>query len=949
MIHLLLAAASMAQVPSSGGAAAPFAACEDPEGETCAYYRCIADAGFEHGKKEQAAQRLVEHLSTDPDEACLLTNLADLKYYSDRGYALDLYEKAGEIYLQAEQYSPAFWALSNQSELLDQMGRLQDAGRVRERARRAADESGDLKLRTQVRVDEALGQLRRGKDLAEVLRALQEVQGELLKDDTCLPEVYTTCVSWLVATGAVYRELGRHGEARGVYDVLRDVARSAADPGREVTAFTNLANLRIREWKATSSAEEAREEIVAQYREILATARTAEQLRSVTLAHLVLGKLLEGEEGRQELLRCIEEARNLVQPHYLSYCLHALAAEVARENAAQAQRWIDEGRSVLLAAEDPWSLAHTAHDRMEVSWTLLSPSQAFEESLAYLDEIEALRELQTDEAGRAGLFSNWTEVYYELSGRVLASASDPRGPQELERAFAVIERLRARVLLDVLETAGVRSPLPPSDELARQRSKILRDIVRIQRQLLDPTLTAEEKSAALGQLEATESAEAELDRQIARQHPDYLALQRPLFAKLADVSSSLAENEALLSFQLSPDRNLFGDFVGASWLLVVTQGTTRAYRLPERDKLEQDVQIVRSLMWQRENLSKPLVKLHDELLGKALEELPPGIERLVILPDGALHLLPFAFLRAGESDPPIVERFELSAAPSATLWLRWRGNRPAQADLPALVFADPDLPPGADGPQESGLRSWLRRSDIVIRPLEHARREGEAVLRHLGKSSLLQVGEDATERFLKSHDLGRFTILHFAAHAFIDNVRPERSAILLAPGSEAEDGLLQFRDILDLDLDGQLVVLSACQSATGTLLRGEGVLSLARAFFQAGAHTVVGSLWPLRDDEAAELFDDFYRHLAEGRSVARALREAQLEAHRSGAPAAAWAGVTVLGDGGFVPFPGGLSKPLMSRRALFAALLAGALVTLVVVAVLLYRRRRRPWAYLPKA
>ena len=85
-------------------------------------------------------------------------------------------------------------------------------------------------------------------------------------------------------------------------------------------------------------------------------------------------------------------------------------------------------------------------------------------------------------------------------------------------------------------------------------------------------------------------------------------------------------------------------------------------------------------------------------------------------------------------------------------------------------------------------------------------------------------------------------------------------------------------------------------------------MSLARAFFQAGAHTVVASLWRLRDDEAADFFDRFYRHLGKGAGVAAALQDAQRELIAKGAPAAAWAGLVVLGDGDLVPLPGGTEK-----------------------------------------
>jgi CHAT domain-containing protein len=128
--------------------------------------------------------------------------------------------------------------------------------------------------------------------------------------------------------------------------------------------------------------------------------------------------------------------------------------------------------------------------------------------------------------------------------------------------------------------------------------------------------------------------------------------------------------------------------------------------------------------------------------------------------------------------------------------------------------------------------------------------------------------------------------------------------VVLSPGSESEDGLLQVREIGDLDLEGRIVVLSACRTASGKTLNGEGVQSLARAFFRAGAHAVVASRWPLRDDEAAVLFEDFYRELGNGESLARSLRRATQKAVASGLPASAWSGLTLYGDGSLAPVEG---------------------------------------------
>jgi CHAT domain-containing protein len=147
--------------------------------------------------------------------------------------------------------------------------------------------------------------------------------------------------------------------------------------------------------------------------------------------------------------------------------------------------------------------------------------------------------------------------------------------------------------------------------------------------------------------------------------------------------------------------------------------------------------------------------------------------------------------------------------------------------------------------------------------------------------------------------------------------------VLLAAGAGTEDGLLQAREIEALDLEKTIVVLSACQTASGAVLSGEGVLSLARAFFQAGAQSVIGSRWPIRDEDAASLFEGFYRHLAEGASLSEALKRAKVEAIAAGRPATAWAGLVLLGDGDFRPFPRGRAS---ARPGLPVAAIGGLVV-----------------------
>jgi CHAT domain-containing protein len=268
------------------------------------------------------------------------------------------------------------------------------------------------------------------------------------------------------------------------------------------------------------------------------------------------------------------------------------------------------------------------------------------------------------------------------------------------------------------------------------------------------------------------------------------------------------------------------------------------------------------------------------------------------------------------------ERFDFSVTPSATLWLRAR-----EARVPAgrvLVLADPEV---SRGSPDGTLR---------LAALPGARREAAAIRTALRlDSGDVHQGSAASERFVKRAAMGPFAVLHLAAHARADTMFPERSAVFLTPGADDEDGWLQPSEIAQLDLSGRLVVLSACEAAEGSLLSGEGPLSLARAFFAAGASSVVATRWPLRDDDAEFVMTRFYDALADGRGVASALQHARDEAIEAGLPAAAWAGIVALGDGLRQPVP-----PRAPREG-WPFLIGALAAVLLAVAALWSRRRRR--------
>jgi CHAT domain-containing protein/tetratricopeptide (TPR) repeat protein len=889
-------------------------AAKSPEIEETA--RCFNETGEALKQRERATGRLQELLRQHPESPWIEFFLI----YRDPGAVQGL-SRVADRFAASRDAKGEVLARSNLYRLLFNAGRVDEAGVQADKAVKVAEASGSSELLARARVFKARHLWGTGKDLEGAYLLLRQAEPALLPNGP-----YPAQRDCLASLGDLNLDLGRYAEGLEAFRRLAELAMAKQDPYTEAVARYGMARAMFDQTAELPSAE-GRQEVVRLAREALAPAAASHNQDILAKAHLILGLLSEGQTARDHFAACMGEAGSARNQ---SYCLNALARLISLTDPAEAQRTIDRSLSLAREAQDPWSMAFAWREQMRVSWASGAGEKAVRDSSSALDAVEALRDLQAGSSGQAGMFSTWSEDYYWLSGRLLESAQKENRPEDLDRGFQIAERLRARSLIDALEAAhAVPAAVAP---IRQQRGTVLEQISNVQRRLLDPVLPAAERAAANRELERLEMDEAGLRNQLARTAPALDASRRPDFATLARVRQALAPDEALLSFQISSWEDVQGDFAGGSWLLATTRGGTRVYRLPGRGELRSAVRLFKGTFDLRNGSdAAPAAALYRKLLEQPLRDLPAGIRRLVLVPDDALHQLPFAALRPTAKEAPLAGRFELTEVPSATLWLSWKGRRPSPAPIPALALADPPLPGEGPGVRLAAARDRAAMavfaSGIRLGPLPYSRQESDAVVRDLGGGSVRRLGDEASEAFVKATPLLRYGILHFATHAVTDETNPDRSGVLLAPGAANQDGLLQIREIVDLDLDGRIVVLSACSSNTGATLRGEGVMSLARAFFRAGAHTVVASLWRLRDDEAADLFDRFYRHLGRGRSVAAALQAAQRELIAEGAPAAAWAGLVVLGDGDLVPLPGGrkgFAVPLWAWVAGGVLLMVGA-------------------------
>lgn len=897
LLALLTTCVSAFPVPVEASSPSDLSFCEEelarnPDREEPA--RCFYElATGTAPARAAAARRLQELVDEHPDRPWFPIYLGKAKGQSrdpeELKRAEALYSLGAELALRrgmAEAELSARWGLCR---ILRNAGRLDEEEAEVERAARAARASGLPVPRLR----------------SEILRAMHwYARGEFEQSYVCL------------------RRIQSDVEAQGSYELLRDhlftLAKAAQETGRlqetlqifrQAAAQTaghgdlpwlaqaryGMAGVLLYEALEVPS-EAARRQLLESAQGALAAARASGRTSMETQPLWLLG-LVEGtQKAREDLERCFEVAATAAER---SYCRSALARRLAVADPEGAKRAIDE--AMTLAKESGSVQAQTSSwsQHMRVSWAL-KPGRALADARAALDAIEALRDQQEGGSGQPGLFSTWAEHYYWLSGQFLREG-------QLEPAFGVIERMRSRTLIDALGLSP--TGIPPG--LQARRAALLLDVARVQRLLLDAS-REEEHARARAELNRLELEVSALQSRIAKADPDFGAIR---FASLGQVRATLAPDEALLSFQVAPWKDLTGDFGGGSWLLVSTRADTRVHRLPDRIWVRSAVTSFTGMFPARDGSEEQAAsRLYRELLRPALAGLPAEVRRLVIVADDSLHRLPFAALRPEPDGEPLATRYEITLAPSATLWLHWRETRPAPAVTPALVLADPV--------------TLLR-----LEPLPYSRAEGKSVVRHLGGGELL-AGKKASETYIKRDGAEPFGLVHFAAHAVTDEVDPDRSGVYLSPGDPKEDGLLQAREIVDLDhLEGRIVVLSTCESASGEILRGEGVMGLARAFFQARAHTVVASLWPLLDDEGAALFDRFYLHLGQGRSMAAALQAAQRDRMKAGAPAIAWAGVVVLGDGDRVPVPGGRGP----GWAVWLAVLLAVFALVSVMGLLLWR------------
>ncbi len=436
------------------------------------------------------------------------------------------------------------------------------------------------------------------------------------------------------------------------------------------------------------------------------------------------------------------------------------------------------------------------------------------------------------------------------------------------KAFAILEQVRGRVMTDLLMSGAKTSPEAVAAEhnIAGLRLKLMaahsdRDI----EQLRDAIFLAEQ----------SRSITPEISILKAKEHQTVTLVQ---------LQSSLSPSEAVLEYVVDDP---------ASYCLVITRENYRIAKLPGKGAISPAVTAYLKEVKAKRAARTEARKLFELLL----EPIPEAQskEELVIVRDGQLHLVPFDAL-INRHDRYVVESQTVVYAPSATSFFLLRtADRPKEANQGLLAVGG--VPYGHSNLKETAVTRGY--GDQRLSDLPSSADEARAAVEALpNRFNSLLVGNKATETEFKRAT--RHRMFHLAVHAIANEARPDRAAlVLLSDPINGEDGFLQTSEVVQLPLNADLVVLSACDTAVGPVQGEEGVETLSRAFLLAGARTVVSTLWSIDDDTTLYLMKGFYAQLARKKSVPYALRIVKKRMLSTFGPTKAlpyyWAGFTVEG------------------------------------------------------
>jgi len=704
----------------------------------------------------------------------------------------------------------------------------------------------------------------------------------------------------LYALGSIYFDLGDLVKAREKYEEALKIGQPLKDTAPRRARLLNNIGLVLYQQDQREVALDYFQRALTLSQELKDSDGTAAAFHNLGVAEVALGHPGEGLETLRQAL-ALREGGN---PYSWAHTLRELGTAYDRlGDLTAAGHYFHDSLEMGKRVGSPGQMAEILF-----RWALLDREQGrLEEALAKVKEaiqlVESVRNRVEIDALRTSFFASKRD-YYELYIDLLMHLHQlhPLGTYQVE-ALAASERARARGLLDLLAEGRIelREGITPA---LRQKEK---DVSSRLSWFVDrlPRVTQDTSAGVSEQLSQVEAEMGRLESEVREHYPQYAELRYPKPLELESIRSLLDSDAALLEYFVGKD---------GSVLFVVTQQGLTSYTLPPARELSELVEKVRSLIEHPSELEigdfrRQASRLYSFLVGPAAKALE-GKHSLLIAPDGPLYVFPFEVLLTGETAglsypdlPYLLRQHAVSYVPSASVL---KGLRESEAKGPSpelqekafVAFANPLTNGEQAAPREDSVRGLAETEHRSFSPLLYSEEEVKSIAKlFAGDQVELYIGYSATKENVVGNPLvEKARRVHFATHGFVDEARPERSALVLTP-SAGQDGYLTVAEIFNMKLRADLLVLSACETGLGKEVGGEGIVGLMRAFLYAGAKSLIVSLWPVVDRPTAYLMQNFYRSLDATGSKAEALRKAKLDMIRAGQPNPyLWAPFILSGD-----------------------------------------------------
>ena len=703
----------------------------------------------------------------------------------------------------------------------------------------------------------------------------------------------------LMNIGLVHRRQGRPDQALVYYQKSLKLME-ALDHKLGIANLQNNIGVAYKSQGLNQESLEWFQKSLQRYKDLKNRAGIARSQNNIGDAYRLMGRYDQALENLQASLRLREEIKDTTGISFTLTNLgrlyhaqgkHAEMLEVSIRAAAIAEDTNDPER--LWNAQE---LIGTG--RLETG----KPEEARRHFLAAIATIESLRHEVAGGQQQQSFLENRLGPWLGMV-RLLVSQ------KEYAEALRFAEWSKARVLLDALQGGrpNLRESLSVDERKAEgnQRFKLVQ---------LNSKLTTElrrdKQDAALV---------TELKSNLAKARLEYEDLEARLYAAHPELRVSRGDASIINAVELAsllPDTaTVFLEYVVAddrTYLFSISKAPGRSepdihvHTIPiRRAELAKQTDMFRGQLADRNlGFGDSARRLYDLLL-KPAQDLIRGKSSLVISPDDKLWELPFQALVA-EDGRFVIEKSSVSYAPSFTVLREMKahrrknedGSRRKASDYSLLAFGNPLIG------KQAIERARLSAGEERFSPLPESEKEAVALGRLYGvRQSKVYVGVQAREDRFKTE--GRQArVLHFATHGILNNGSPMYSHLALAQGDKNEDGLLEAWELMQLDLNADFAVLSACETGRGRFGAGEGMIGLTWAMFMAGVPSIVVSQWKVESASTSDLMLSFHRQLKlpsvrTNGSKAEALRQAALKLlkNRQTNHPFYWAGFVVVGDG----------------------------------------------------